>query len=79
MRERLADQGILAMQADWTRPNADIAAFLKSFGRYGIPFNVVYGPRRPNGLPLPEILTENAVLEALGHAAAPETTAVTTR
>ncbi len=38
---------ILAMEADWTRPDDGIAAYLASFGRYGIPFNAVYGPGAP--------------------------------
>jgi suppressor for copper-sensitivity B len=61
------------MRADWTRPNEEIAAYLASFGRYGIPFNVVYGPAAPQGIPLPEILTREAVLAALDMAKAPVT------
>jgi suppressor for copper-sensitivity B len=65
---RLGAPGVVAMVADWTRPDDSIAAYLASFGRYGIPFNVVYGPRAPEGLPLPELLTEAAVLDALDRA-----------
>ena len=53
---------IIAMKADWTKPDPAISAYLKSFGRYGIPFNVIYGPDAPGGVPLPEILTESSVL-----------------
>jgi suppressor for copper-sensitivity B len=60
--EILGDGRIVAMKADWTRPDAVISDYLKSFGRYGIPFNVVYGPAAPQGVPLPEILTESSVL-----------------
>ena len=55
---------IVAMKADWTKPDPVISAYLKGFGRYGIPFNVVYGPSMPGGVPLPEILTESSVLAA---------------
>ncbi|MDG2287004.1 MAG: protein-disulfide reductase DsbD family protein, partial [Alphaproteobacteria bacterium] len=41
---RLARGDITAMRADWTKPNSQIAAYLASFQRYGIPFNAVYGP-----------------------------------
>ena len=61
--------GVVAMQGDWTSEDAAISRFLASYGRYGIPFNVVYGPAAPNGLTLPEILTETAVLEAIRTAA----------
>ena len=56
------------MRADWTRPDQAIGAFLRSFGRYGIPFYAVFGPATPEGQALPEILTDGEVLEALRKA-----------
>jgi suppressor for copper-sensitivity B len=56
------------MRADWTRRDARIGDFLKTYGRYGIPFNVVYGPAAPGGVALPELLTGSAVLDALRQA-----------
>jgi suppressor for copper-sensitivity B len=74
-RAPVADQlrrpGIIAMRADWTRPNPAITAYLQSFGRYGVPLNVVYGPGAPTGIALPELLTQGAVLDALRQAGAP--------
>ena len=64
----LTGPNVIAMKADWTRPDDAIARFLASFGRYGIPFNVVYGPGAPGGVPLPELLTSGAVLSALERA-----------
>jgi suppressor for copper-sensitivity B len=61
---------VIAMRADWTRPDAAIAAYLYRFKRYGIPFNAVYGPSAPGGLPLPELLTAGMVTHALTEAAA---------
>lgn len=58
----------IAMKADWTRPNPEIAKYLASFGRYGIPFDVVYGPKSPGGLALPELLSESIVITALENA-----------
>lgn len=66
---RLGDGQIIAMRADWTRPSDVIAAYLASFGRFGIPFNVVYGPGTPGGVTLPELLSNTAVLTALDTAA----------
>lgn len=66
---RLAAGEVVAMRADWTKPDDDIAAYLASFGRYGIPFNAVYGPGAPDGIALPELLTEDAVLDAFERAA----------
>ncbi|MEM8823793.1 MAG: protein-disulfide reductase DsbD domain-containing protein [Pseudomonadota bacterium] len=59
---------VVALQADWTRPDPAISDYLAMHGRYGIPFNAVYGPGAPQGIALPELLTESAVLEALARA-----------
>jgi len=67
MRERLASD-VVGLRADWTRPDPAIQAYLASFGRYGIPFNAVYGPNAANGIPLSELLTESEVLAALKRA-----------
>ncbi|MBK1836083.1 thioredoxin family protein [Azospirillum sp. YIM B02556] len=67
--QRLEESGVVAMRADWTRPDAAIAKFLADHGRYGIPFNIVYGPGAPDGIALPELLSDGAVLEALSKAA----------
>jgi suppressor for copper-sensitivity B len=68
----LTQDGVTSMQADWTRPNDLIAGFLQDYGRFGIPFNIVYGPGAPEGLPLPELLTAQAVMDALATAGAPQ-------
>lgn len=59
---------ILLMQGDWTRPSEQITDYLRSYNRYGVPFNQVYGPGAPNGIALPVILTDNAVLAAIEQA-----------
>ena len=61
-------QKIIAMRADWTKKDDAIAAYLAGFGRYGIPFNAVYGPGAPTGIVLPELLSEKAVLDAIARA-----------
>jgi len=65
----LAAPGVVPMLADWTRPDESISRYLESFGRYGIPFNIVYGPGAPEGFVLPELLSSQAVLDALAQAA----------
>jgi suppressor for copper-sensitivity B len=66
--KRLTAGDVVPMQADWTRPNDAIARYLAEFQRYGIPFNVVYGPGAPEGIPLSEVLTPGEVLDALSKA-----------
>jgi suppressor for copper-sensitivity B len=65
---RLSAAGVVAMRADWTRPDDRIAQYLASFGRYGIPFNAVYGPAASDGVALSELLSESEVLGALDKA-----------
>ncbi len=64
----LNNSRIVKMKADWTRRDEAIGAYLKSFMRYGIPFNVVYSSVMPQGEPLPELLSKQAVLDALKKA-----------
>jgi suppressor for copper-sensitivity B len=68
LRPLIQSPDLVAMRADWTRPNPAIAAYLAGFGRYGIPFNAVYGPKAPAGIVLPEVLTKEAVREAIRQA-----------
>jgi len=66
---RLSAPDVVAMRGDWTRPDPALTRYLESFDRYGIPFNAVYGPGRPQGELLPELLTADAVARALDRAA----------
>lgn len=70
VKERLAQPGTVLMRADWSRPDPKIAAYIQRFGRFGIPMDVVYGPRSAAGRPLPEVLTPSMVLQALDDAGA---------
>ena len=56
------------MQADWTLPDDEIAQYLLTYQRYGIPFNILYGPGRAQEVILPEILTVSALKKALAPA-----------
>lgn len=62
---------VVGMRADWTSADPRISSYLAGFGRYGIPFNIVYGPASPEGIVLPEILTAGAILGAMQKAQGP--------
>jgi suppressor for copper-sensitivity B len=66
--DRLRSPDVIAMRADWTRPDPVVSAYLQRFGRYGVPLYVVYGPGAPDGIALPELLTPDAVMEAFRRA-----------
>ena len=63
--EKLRGADVVAEKADWTQPSDAISGYLGRHGRYGIPFYMVYGPAAPQGIALPELLTDQAVIEAL--------------
>ena len=64
----LTDTTLVAMQGDWTRQDEKITTFLQQYARYGIPFNAVFGPLKPEGIILPELLSQDEVLRALKEA-----------
>lgn len=65
----LSADNIVKMQADWTHRDESISRYLQNFGRYGIPFNAVFGPGAPEGLVLPELLSKTAIKSAIAEAA----------
>jgi suppressor for copper-sensitivity B len=68
--DRLRSPDVITMRADWTRPDPAVTAYLQSFGRYGVPLDVVSGPGAPEGIALPELLTSDTVMDAVRRAAA---------
>ena len=68
IKQRLFHSNVIPMQADWTNPDPVITAFLQKYGRYGIPFNAVFGPGTAQGVVLPELLSSDAVNKALDQA-----------
>lgn len=64
----LDNKNIVLMRGDWTKPSDYVTGFLQSHGRFGVPFNIVYGPNAPKGIELPVILSSDSVLNALKKA-----------
>jgi thiol:disulfide interchange protein/DsbC/DsbD-like thiol-disulfide interchange protein len=65
VRAAFASHGVVALKGDWTRQDPEIAAFLDSFGRSGVPLYLLYdGGGSPTVLP--QILTESRVIDAVG-------------
>ncbi len=50
-------KGVLFLQADWTRRDANITQELARLGRAGVPVYVVYAPGSNQSMVLPELLT----------------------
>jgi len=62
---QVEDDKLVMLKADWTRPDPRIAAFLASHDRFGIPFNIIYGPTAPEGILLGELLRADMIEKAL--------------
>jgi thiol:disulfide interchange protein len=63
-----AEHEVVAMKADWTNRDDDIAAFLADHGKYSIPFYLLYRPgREPH--PFSELLTKGRLRDAVREAA----------
>jgi suppressor for copper-sensitivity B len=59
---------VVPVQGDWTHPDGVVTDYLRANGRFGVPFNIVYGPSAPQGIALPVILTSDMVMSALEQA-----------
>lgn len=62
--DEFARRGVTLMRADWTRRDAEITRALQSHGRSGVPTYVLYKSKEEATV-LPEVLSENIVLNAL--------------
>jgi thiol:disulfide interchange protein DsbD len=64
VQARFKAMDVRLLRADWSRQDPEITKALASFGRNGVPLYVYY-PKNAAPKVLPEILTPDAVLEAL--------------
>ena len=65
---KLQTKNMVTMKGDWTVRSEKVTDYLQNNGRFGVPFNIVYGPKAPKGIPLPVILTDEAVMNAIKQA-----------
>jgi thiol:disulfide interchange protein DsbD len=65
VRAAFAAHHVVALKGDWTRQDPDIAGFLQSFGRSGVPLYLLYDEGGAATV-LPQILTEAEVIDAVG-------------
>jgi thiol:disulfide interchange protein DsbD len=65
VRRAFTAHNVAYLKGDWTRQDPAISAFLREYGRDGVPLYVYYPPHEGRPVVLPQILTENTVLEEL--------------
>jgi thiol:disulfide interchange protein len=65
VRDVFAAHHVVALKGDWTRQDPEIARFLQSYGRSGVPLYLLYDGKGAATV-LPQILTEAEVIDAVG-------------
>jgi thiol:disulfide interchange protein DsbD len=68
VRAAFAARNVAGLKGDWTRGDAAVGALLRRHGREGVPLYLLYPAGGGAPVLLPELLTEGAVLKALGAA-----------
>ena len=66
VRKAFVEKHVAYLKGDWTRQDPAITAFLREQGRDGVPLYLYYAPKAAAPRILPQILTESAVLGAVG-------------
>ena len=61
----LEDNGVTYLVGDWTARDPEITELLQKFGRVGVPLYAIF-PREGDPVLLPQILTSDRIVEALG-------------
>ena len=61
----ISENNIVALKADWTERDNDILNFIKNYNKFGIPVNIIYGPKNKEGILLPEIISKDIVINEL--------------
>jgi thiol:disulfide interchange protein DsbD len=67
VQRAFADHNVAYLKGDWTRQDPQITAFLRQEGREGVPLYLLYRPGEPAPTILPQILTEQTVLQEVGR------------
>lgn len=68
--EAVARYNVATFRADWTHENEEIRLKLEEFNRAGIPFYLVYSPKKPNEPKmLAEVITSGNLVDAFREAA----------
>lgn len=66
VKQAFAAHHVAYLKGDWTRQDAAITAFLRAHGRDGVPLYLYFPPGDRPPTVLPQILTEQTMLRAIG-------------
>ena len=67
VEEAFNQYNVFKIKGDWTKPNMKIQRFLEKNKKYGIPFNIIYSKKYPNGIVLSELLSDDEITNVLNN------------
>ena len=70
LKDALRLHDVQVIEIDWTNYNEQVLKFMEAYGRKGLPFYIIYSPKVPNGMVLPEILNEQTLIEIIKNLSA---------
>lgn len=62
---KLKEHKVVLLRADMTNRNENYVDFLRKRRCMGIPYNVIFGPKYPNGIELPTVLSRKEIINAI--------------
>lgn len=65
INEFLEVNNVKRIDVDWTHYNPEVLNFMEQYGRRGLPFYIVFSPRIPDGIVLPEIISDRDFRELI--------------
>ncbi len=65
VRRLLREENFVLIEVDWTNYNKEVLDFMEKFGRKGLPFYVLFSKMIPDGMVLPEVLTEHGFMKII--------------
>ena len=63
--DELYSTAISSLESGNLSQSKEFFDFIKKYNRYGIPVNIIYGPKNKEGILLPEILSKDIVIDKL--------------
>lgn len=58
IKNMIHNDDVQVINVDWTNYSEEVLSFMEEYGRKGLPFYIVYSKKIPDGMVLPEILSE---------------------
>lgn len=64
---KIKEKGIVALRADWTNQDAEIAKTIQKYGRNSVPLDVLFTSKDTTPIVLPSVLTAQSLLDKINE------------